>query len=232
MPTYFDAATIERARVLVETTVRTLEDIAVELGTSVQTLRNWIKRAGGGTRRRRAPGRSCRPRRRGRRGRIYESGAGVGDLAVVLDCHESYVHRLAKQRGWMRREAAFAPGEAEPAEPPSEAVMEIAAGFLDPHLTRGKLIRLIERLAAVTILEGLTGDVARLERRGAVLRLLVGAVKHFPEDPPPAPPELSPEEQERKNQAMIEDIVRRFESLADMEEPVDPCLAGGADTAA
>jgi hypothetical protein len=31
---------------------------------------------------------------------------------------------------------------------------------------------------------------------------------------------------------MIEDIVRRFESLADMEEPVDPCLAGGADTAA
>ena len=46
MPTYFDAATIERARVLVETTVRTLEDIAVELGTSVQTLRNWIKRYG------------------------------------------------------------------------------------------------------------------------------------------------------------------------------------------
>jgi hypothetical protein len=44
--------------------------------------------------------------------------------------------------------------------------MEIAAGFLDPHLTRGKLIRLIERLAAVTILEGLTGDVARLERGG------------------------------------------------------------------
>jgi transposase-like protein len=233
MPTYFDAATIERARVLVETTVRTLEDIAVELGTSVQTLRNWIKRYGW---RRHPQAPRARPKlppeKEGPARRIYESGAGVGDLAVVLDCHESYVHRLAKQRGWMRREAAFAPGEAEPAEPPSEAVMEIAAGFLDPHLTRGKLIRLIERLAAVTILEGLTGDVARLERRGAVLRLLVGAVKHFPEDPPPAPPELSPEEQERKNQAMIEDIVRRFESLADMEEPVDPCLAGGADTAA
>jgi transposase-like protein len=218
--------------VLVETTVRTLEDIAVELGTSVQTLRNWIKRYGW---RRHPQAPRARPKlppeKEGPARRIYESGAGVGDLAVVLDCHESYVHRLAKQRGWMRREAAFAPGEAEPAEPPSEAV-EIAAGFLDPHLTRGKLIRLIERLAAVTILEGLTGDVARLERRGAVLRLLVGAVKHFPEDPPPAPPELSPEEQERKNQAMIEDIVRRFESLADMEEPVDPCLAGGADTAA
>ena len=170
MPTYFDAATIERARVLVETTARTLEDIAVELGTSVQTLRSWIKKYGW---RRHPQAPRARPKlppeKEGPARRIYESGAQVGDLAVLLDCHESYVHRLAKQRGWMRWEAALAPAEAEPAEPPSEAVMEIAAGLLDPHLTRGKLIRLIERLGLVTILEGLTGDVARLERRGAVL---------------------------------------------------------------
>ena len=155
MPTYFDAATIERARVLVETTARTLEDIAVELGTSVQTLRNWIKRYGW---RRHPQAPRARPKlppeKEGPARRIYESGAQVGDLAVLLDCHESYVHRLAKQRGWMRWEAALAPAEAEPAEPPSEAVMEITAGFLDPHLTRGKLIGLIEDLAAVTIARG------------------------------------------------------------------------------
>ena len=112
MPTYFDAATIERARVLVETTARTLEDIAVELGTSVQTLRNWIKRYGW---RRHPQAPRARPKlppeKEGPARRIYESGAQVGDLAVLLDCHESYVHRLAKQRGWMRWEAALAPAE-------------------------------------------------------------------------------------------------------------------------
>jgi hypothetical protein len=81
MPTYFDAATIERARVLVETTVRTLEDIAVELGTSVQTLRNWIKRYGW---RRHPQAPRARPKlppeKEGPARRIYESGAGSATL--------------------------------------------------------------------------------------------------------------------------------------------------------
>src|SRR5215218_3004959 len=220
MPTYFDAATIERARVLVETTARTLEDIAVELGTSVQTLRNWIKKYGW---RRHPQAPRARPK-------LPPSGAQVGDLAVLLDCHESYVHRLAKQRGWMRWEAAFAPAEAEPAEPPSEAMMEIKAGLRDPQLTRGKFIRLIKDLAAVTVAEGLTGDVALLERRADLLELLVGVAKDFPDDPPPRPPELSPEEQERESAALIAELVQRFTPSA--EEPVGPCLAGRADAAA
>jgi transposase-like protein len=231
MPTYFDAVTIERARVLVETTARTLEDIAVELGTSVQTLRNWIKKYGW---RRHPQAPRARPKlppeKEGPARRIYESGAQVGDLAVLLDCHESYVHRLAKQRGWMRWEAAFAPAEAEPAEPPSEAMMEIKAGLRDPQLTRGKFIRLIKDLAAVTVAEGLTGDVALLERRADLLELLVRVAKDFPDDPPPRPPELSPEEQERESAALIAELVQRFTPSA--EEPVGPCLAGRADAAA
>ena len=150
MPTYFDAATIERARVLVETTARTLEDIAVELGTSVQTLRNWIKKYGW---RRHPQAPRARPKlppeKEGPARRIYESGAQVGDLAVLLDCHESYVHRVAKQRGWMRWEADFGAGGRRSPRRAAERGRDGDRGGLPrsaPH--PGKLIRLIEGLGA------------------------------------------------------------------------------------
>jgi hypothetical protein len=46
------------------------------------------------------------------------------------------------------------------------------------------------------------------------------AVKDLPEGPPPPPPELSPEEQERERQVLIEKIAAGFTKLAD--EPIDP----------
>ena len=129
----------------------------------------------------------------------------------------------------MRWEAAFAPADAEPAEPPSEAMMEIKAGLRDPQLTHGKFIRLIKDLAAVTVAEGLTGDVALLERRADLLELLVGVAKDFPDDPPPRPPELSPEEQERESAAIMEQLVQRFS--APVEEPPDWATAAAAGAA-
>lgn len=44
MPGTHDPATVERARLLVETTARTLEDIAAANGVPVPTLRSWIAR--------------------------------------------------------------------------------------------------------------------------------------------------------------------------------------------
>jgi len=129
----------------------------------------------------------------------------------------------------MRWGAAFAPAEAEPAEPPSEAMMEIKAGLRDPHLTQGKFIRLIKDLAAVTVAEGLTGDVALLERRADLLELLVRVAEDFPDDPPPRPPELSPEEQERESAAIMEQLVQRFS--APVEEPPDWATAAAAGAA-
>ncbi|MDF3063903.1 MAG: hypothetical protein K0S06_4012 [Microvirga sp.] len=96
--------------------------------------------------------------------------------------------------------------------------MEIAAGLRDPHLTRSKFIRLVERLGAVTAAEGLTGDVALLERRASLVQLLGRLAKVFPEGPPPPPPELSPEEQERESARIIEELVARFSAGA----PADP----------
>jgi hypothetical protein len=104
MPRRFGAPMRERARVLVETSTRTLEDIAVLLEVSVPTLRNWIKKFGW-RRHPRAPRAAPKlpPAKEGPARRIYEGGAGVGDLAVLLGCDDSYVHRLAKQRGWTRK---------------------------------------------------------------------------------------------------------------------------------
>ena len=115
MPTYFDDATIERARVLVETTARTLEDIAVEIGTSVQTLRNWIKRYGW-RRHPQAPRAVPKlpPEKEGPARRVYESGAQVGDLAVLFDCHESWVHSGAGCDGARTRRRRMQARQARP----------------------------------------------------------------------------------------------------------------------
>ena len=70
--------------------------------------------------------------------------------------------------------------------------MEIAAGLRDPHLTRSKFIRLVERLGAVTAAEGLTGDVALLERRASLVQLLGRLAKVFPRARRPRLPNSRP----------------------------------------
>ena len=233
MPTYFDAVTIERARVLVETTARTLEDIAVELGTSVQTLRNWIKKYGW---RRHPEAPRARPKlppeKEGPARRIYEGGAGVGDLAVLLDCHESYVHRVAKQRGWRRPGTNAAAADLPAALAESEATRAtydaIAARLREPDLPRHELLRLAQMGQAVALVEMLAGATVVEGRVDAAVQL-ARLASELPEEPP-VPRQLSPEEQERESAALIAELVEHFSGP--VAEQTGPATAAAADAAA
>jgi len=222
MPTYFDAATIERARVLVETSVRTLEDIAVEVGVSVQTLRNWIKTRGW-RRHPQAPRAMPKlpPEKEGPAQRIYEGGAGVGDLAVLLSCHDSYVHRLAKQRGWRRpgtkAGAADLPAVTEESEAARAAYDAIASRLNEPDLPRHELLRLARMGQAVTLVEMLA-SATEIESRVDAAVQLAHLASELPEDPP-APPKLSPEEEARESAALVERLAQRFSAWG--EESAD-----------
>ena len=219
MPHRFGAPMVERARVLVETSPRTLEDIAVLLGASVPTLRNWIMKYGW----RRHPGapratRKLPPQKEGPARRVYEGRAGVGDLAVLLGCHESYVHRLAKQRGWQR---AGTPGKPR-LRPPNPALLASADEMGDPRLTSPPhpTPRTRSRPAA---------DRGDREARGGPRppRRASGQDPAAPATlrdgaPPPAAErrQLSPEEEAREQQAIMESIARRLEKMAG--PPADP----------
>ncbi|HEX8168225.1 MAG TPA: hypothetical protein VF601_20855 [Beijerinckiaceae bacterium] len=212
MATRCDAATVERARVLIETSVRTLEDIAVEAGVSVQSLRTWIK-ARGWRRHPQAPRAMPKlpPEKEEPARRVFENRASVADLAVLLSCHESYVHRLAKQRGWRRPGVAadWPDAAAEDTGPGREAREAIAARLREPGLSRDELVRLMERGLAVMLVEVIASPDVRIERRSAALAQLARLAADLPDDPP-APRTLSPEEQERESAELIEEIVRRF----------------------
>src|SRR4051794_39408191 len=188
MPRHFDDASIERARVLVETTARTLEDIAVEVGASVQTLRNWIMKYGW-RRHPEAPRAVPKlpPEKEGPARRLYESGAAVADLAALLSCHESYVHPLAKQRGWARGAADRQEEEEEedaPLWPPSPELNAIAKGLCDPDLTRDGCSRLVQRLIALTAADVLDGRDAGIERRLDFIQAMVRLAKDYPRSRP------------------------------------------------
>lgn len=138
--------------------------------------------------------------------------SACGSWRRPIGQHESYVHRLAKQRGWRRPSAGGE--ERAQASPPSPELAEIVAGLCDPHLTRSGLIRLVERLAALTTLDVLLHFDAGVERRAALLPMLARLARDLPEDAPPAAGRrLSPEEEEREQQAVIEELVRRFSSF-------------------
>jgi hypothetical protein len=213
MATRCDAATVERARVLVETTVRTLEDIAVEVGVSVQSLRTWRDRRGW-----RRPPEAPRavpklpPEKEEPARRLYEGGAAARDLAGLLSCHESYVHRLAKQRGWRRpgtkAGAADLPAAAHESEAGREAREAIAARLREPGLPRHEL---------------LASPDASLKRRIDAAAQLARLASDLPDDPP-APPKLSPEEEARQSAAFVEEFTRRISTWG----PSDADAAGAA----
>jgi hypothetical protein len=232
-----DPALVERARVLIEGSPRTLEDIAVELGVAVQSLRNCIKKYGG-RRHPEAPRAVPKlpPEKEGPARRLYESGAAVADLAALLSCHESYVHRLAKQRGWGRGAADRQEEEEEdaPLWPPSPELNAIAKGLCDPDLTRDGCSRLVQRLIALTAADVLDGRDAGIERRLDFIQAMVRLAKDYPEEPPAyGGCEASPEDEERERERLIDEIARKYEALVGVEEVQDrDAPTAGADLAA
>ena len=220
MPHRFGAPMVERARVLVETSPRTLEDIAVLLGASVPTLRNWIMKYGW----RRHPGapratRKLPPQKEGPGRRVYEGRAGVGDLAVLLGCHESYVHRLAKQRGWQR---AGTPGKPR-LRPPNPALLANADGMGDPRLTSPARILLLERAPGLPLIEAIERPEAGPDHRAELLAKTLKLLRPLRDGAPPPAAErrqLSPEEEAREQKAIMESIARRLEKMAG--PPADP----------
>src|SRR3954449_8095785 len=138
------------------------------------------------------------PEKEGPARRIYESGAQVGDLAVLLDCHESYVHRVAKQRGWRRPGTNAAAADLPAALAESEATRAtydaIAARLREPDLPRHELLRLAQMGQAVALVEMLAG-ATEVEGRVDAAVQLARLASELPEEPP-VPRQLSPEEQE------------------------------------
>ena len=194
MPTPRDPATVERARVLVETTVRTLEGIALEVGVSVQTLRTWSAKHGW-----RRPAQAPRavpklpPEKEEPARRVFENRAGAGDLAVLLGCDQSYVWRLAKSRGWERG----AGRSGEPSGEPGDEIKAIEAALRDPACGRADFLRLAERATMLLATEALVSGDARLDRRIGQLAKLVDLARRWPgmdAAPAPAPEDMSDEE--------------------------------------
>ena len=226
MTTRCEDATVERARRLIEGSERTLEDIAVEVGVSVPSLRAWIKKNGW----RRPPGApravpKLPPEKEGPARRLYEGGAAVADIAGLLACHGSYVHRIARRRGWRRPEentaAADGPAFAE-SEGARAAREAIAARLREPDLSRPELLRLLQGGLALTLVEAFeraTDVEGRVEAAVQLARL----ASELPEDPP-APRTLSPEEQERESAALLDELTRRLGAYG----PSDGEAAGAA----
>ena len=233
MPTYFDAATIERARVLVETTARTLEDIAVELGTSVQTLRNWIKKYGW---RHHPQAPRARPKlppeKEGPARRLYERGTSVDDLGALLSCHPSYVHKLARQRGLAKPGTCAAKGAGAG---PSPAFMAIIQDLCAPGMTRAGLAEIVVRATGLLWAEMLTSNDPGIADRLDAVSWIGEHLHLLPEDPPPQPRRLSPEEEKARDDALTEELVWRFASLEERDAQAALRVAGGGaawDTAA
>ncbi len=201
----------------------------MEVGVSVQTLRNWIMKHGW----RRPPGAPRAvpkppPEKEAPARRLYESGAGARDLAALLSCSESYVHRLANQRGWVRRPTAVE--EAEETGPPNPALLAIADALQDTVLARPDRIRLLERALALTLLDAVAKPGAGHERQAELLAKTLEILRSLPEEAPPAACacHASPEDLERERDAIIERLIRRYGG--ESEEPVDQPVAAAGGT--
>ena len=230
MPKVCDPAVVERARVLVEGSARTLGDIAREVGVSLQSVRNWIDRYGW----RRYP---LAPRAVPKLtpGRLYERGTSVDDLGALLSCHPSYVHKLARQRGWAKPGTGGAKGAGAG---PSPAFMAIVAEACAPGMTRAGLADIFVRGTALLWAEMLVSDDPGIPDRLDAMSWLGEHLHLLPEDPPPKPRRLSPEEVKARDDALTEELVWRFaspEERAERDAQAALRVAGGGaawDTAA
>jgi len=155
------------------------------------------------------------PEKEGPARRLYERGTSVDDLGALLSCHPSYVHKLARQRGW----AKPGTGAAKAAGPgPSPALMAIVEELLQPDVTRGRATDIVVRATALLWAEMLTSDDPALPDRLDAVTWLARNLHFFPEDPPPAPRRLSPEEEKARADAQIEELVWRFASPEERAE--------------
>ena len=233
MPKVCDPALVERARVLVEGSARTLGDIAREVGVSLQSVRNWIDRYG--WRRyplapRAVP--KLPPEKEGPARRLYERGTSVDDLGALLSCHPSYVHKLARQRGWAK--AGTGAAKAAGSEP-SPALQAIIEDLCAPGMTRAGLAEIVVRATGLLWAEMLTSNDPGIPDRLDAVSWIGEHLHLLPEDPPPKPRRLSPEEEKARDDALTEELVWRFASLEERDAQAALRVAGGGaawDTAA
>jgi hypothetical protein len=216
MPKVCDPAVVERARVLVEGSARPLGDIAREVGVSLQSVRNWIDRYG--WRRyplapRAVP--KLPPEKEAPARRLYERGTSVDDLGALLSCHPSYVHKLARQRGWAKPGTAAAKAAGAG---PSPAFMAIVEEACAPGMTRAGLADIFVRGTALLWAEMLISDDPGIPDRLDAMSWLGEHLHLLPEDPPPKPRRLSPEEEQARDDALTEELVWRFASPEERAE--------------
>jgi transposase-like protein len=228
MPKVCDPAVVERARVLVEGSARTLGDIAREVGVSLQSVRNWIDRYGWRRyplARRAVP--KLTPEKEGPARRLYEGGARVDDLGPLLSCHPSYVHKLARQRGWAKPGTGGAKAEGSG---PSPALMAIVQEACTPGMTRAGLADIVVRATGLLWAEMLTSNDPGIPDRLDAVSWLGEHLHLLPEDAPPAPRRLSPAEEQARVDAEIEELVWRFaspEERAERDAAAARAAAGG-----
>jgi hypothetical protein len=214
MPARRDPATVERTRVLVTTTLLPLDDIARQEKLSFRTVRDWMKMYGW----RRPPGAGrvlkITPENEPAVRRLYESGAAVPDLAILLDCDASYVNQYARSHEWRRLDVVEAELNGE--------IAAIVAALREPAIDRGDAIRQMERAIALSAADALAGGDARLGRRVDMLGKLVGFAKSLPEDAAARRRDADADSADHFPDAndLIEEIARRFEDFSD--ERLDP----------
>lgn len=199
----------KRAHLLYTTTQTSQADIAVEVGVWDRTVHRWIKQEGwerpsGGTER--PP--KIPPRLRGPAQRLFESGACVADLALLLDCDRGYFYSVARKSGWTRP-AAQKPGAAGQ----SDEVAAVEAVLRDPAATRRDVIRALERAIALTGADALGGDARASGRVTALARLTelartMAAAAPAPED----------RDESADLGALIEEVAQRFEAFDAAED--------------
>jgi transposase-like protein len=219
MPAPRPADIVERARVLVVTSTLPLAAIAAEIDVSIVTLRNWIKKYGW-QRPAGAPHRALKlpPDKAGAVQRLFEGGARVNDLALLLGCDGSYVHQFARARAWTRRK-----GASKTASSPSrDELAAIEAALRDPATARPDMIRHIERLIALAAADAVATGDARPERSLASYARLVALVKSLPE-PPAAPAHKDTDALDDADpfpdaNDLIAEIARRFEEFCAAED--------------
>jgi hypothetical protein len=146
--------------------------------------------------------------------RLYEKRGTLADIAVVAECSIPWITKTAALKGWTPRKESAARGTAPP-KPLGAALAEIQAALRDPTLTRGDVVKLLERAVPLAAADALGGD-RDAERNVQTLTRLAALVKSLPDTAaPPAREEAHADPADYFPDAndLIEEIARRFEAF-------------------